>query len=65
MSFMINDSFWLCKKNRTNFKPNNETDIGYIFNHFYYLKQRDLPSFDTINVINMSSMFNGCSKFKR
>jgi len=38
MSFMINDGFWLCKKNRTNFKANNETDIGYIFNHFYYLK---------------------------
>ena len=65
MSFMINDGFSLYKKNGTNFKANNETDIGYIFNHFYYLKQRDLPSFDTSNVINMSSMFNGCSKFKR
>ena len=65
MSFMINDDFLLYKINRTNFNAHNKTDIGYIFNLFYYLKQKDLPSFDTSNVINMSNMFNGCSKFER
>ncbi len=46
------------------YDTSNMTNMSYMFDSFYWVKNIDLSSFNTSNVTNMAGMFSGCESLE-